>query len=75
MVTLLLCWVGRLTANRTGDVKRTFGRCGRVLTEQIDPTDEPWAEFTFNYRSWEALEEEGILPKSAPPATTFDFLN
>ncbi|KAK0650598.1 hypothetical protein DIS24_g6714 [Lasiodiplodia hormozganensis] len=58
-----------------GDVKRTFGRCGRVLTEQIDPTDEPWAEFTFNYRSWEALEEEGILPKSAPPATTFDFLN
>ncbi|KKY20243.1 hypothetical protein UCDDS831_g04877 [Diplodia seriata] len=59
----------------TGNVKRTFGRCGRVLTEQIDPTDEPWAEFTFRYRSWEALEEEGIPPKSPPPATTFDFLN
>ncbi|KAF4303002.1 hypothetical protein GTA08_BOTSDO08839 [Botryosphaeria dothidea] len=59
----------------TGNVKRTFGRCGRVLTEQIDPTDEPWAEFTFRYRSEDVLSAEGIFPSSPPPATTFDFLD
>ncbi|GME34248.1 hypothetical protein GTA08_BOTSDO08839 [Neofusicoccum parvum] len=61
----------------TGNVKRTFGRCGRVLTEQIDPTDEPWAEFTFRYRSYDALGAEGLLsPPSTPaPYTTFDFLD